>query len=60
MNAPLIGRRQVYPVLLPFPIWRYGPLYGRLDGRYIRDGWWPDPYGVREVESGRPDREESR
>jgi hypothetical protein len=45
----LIGKRLVYPVLLPFPIWRFGPLYGRLDGRYIGDGWWPDRYGIREV-----------
>jgi hypothetical protein len=49
-DPPLIGKRQIYPVLLPFPIWRYGSIYGRLDGRYIRDGWWPDPYAAREVE----------
>lgn len=46
----MIGKRQVYPVLLPFPIWRYGERYGNLDGHFVRMGWWPDRFGVREVE----------
>jgi hypothetical protein len=29
-----------------FPIWRYGPIYSKLDGRYVRDGWYPDRYGT--------------
>lgn len=44
----MIGRRQIYPVLLPFPIWRYGAIYD-FDGRYVRDGWFPSRYSEREV-----------
>lgn len=45
----MIGKRQVYPVLSPFPVWRYGALYDFLDGHYIGEGWWPDRYLIREV-----------
>ena len=46
----MIGARYIYPVLRPFPVWRYGPRYSLLDGRYIGDGWYADKFAVREVE----------
>jgi hypothetical protein len=45
----MIGARAIVPYLRLFPIWRYGPIYDRLDGRYLRDGWYPDRFGRREV-----------
>lgn len=41
-GKPLTGPRRVYPVLLPFPIWRYGRLH-------IGYGWYPDWYETREI-----------
>ena len=44
-----VGAREVYPVLRLFPIWRYGPLYSKLDGRYVRHGWKPDRFEIRTI-----------
>lgn len=45
----MIGARYLVPYLRPFPIWKYGPIYDALDGRYLRDGWYPERFGQREV-----------
>jgi hypothetical protein len=47
----MIGARYLVPYVRLFPIWRYGPIYGRLDGLYVRDGWHPDWYGEWEFSS---------
>lgn len=49
----MIGARQLVPYLRLFPIWHYGPIYSLLDGRYVRHGWKPDRFGVRERPSCR-------
>jgi hypothetical protein len=49
MAEPFIGARYLEPYLRPFPVWRYGPICDKLDGRYLRDGWYPDRFGAREV-----------
>ena len=46
----MIGRRRLVPYLRLFPIWRFGPLYDRLDGRRVGVGWSPDWFGTWEVE----------
>jgi hypothetical protein len=46
--VPSMSGKMYYPVLLPFPIWHYGPIYD-FDNRYVRDGWHPVIYGQREV-----------
>lgn len=44
-----IGKRTVVPVLRPFPVWRFGAIYGRLTGDYLGEGWWPDWFATVEV-----------
>jgi hypothetical protein len=45
----LVGARYLVPYVRLFPIWRYGPIYSKLDGRYVRHGWRPDCYGTWEI-----------
>jgi hypothetical protein len=42
----MIAARYKVPVLNLFPIWRYGPITD-FDGRYVRDGWYPDRFSDR-------------
>jgi hypothetical protein len=48
--ATLIGRRALVPFLREVPIWRFGPIYDRISGEYVRDGWYQDRYGEWEVD----------
>lgn len=41
-----IGKYQLTPYLRIFPIWKHGPIYDPIDGRYVRDGWYPERYGT--------------
>jgi hypothetical protein len=50
MKERMIGARRVYPVLRPFPIWRFGEIYDKITGHFVRHGWVPDRFDVREVE----------
>lgn len=37
------------PYVRPFRLWKWGPRYALLDGRYVDDGWKLDRYGRREI-----------
>jgi hypothetical protein len=41
----MIGKDYVVPYHRVFPIWTFGPIYDAIDGRYVRDGWYPERYG---------------
>jgi hypothetical protein len=42
----MIGARYKVPVLNLFWIWKHGPIVD-FDGRYVRDGWYPERFGTR-------------
>jgi hypothetical protein len=48
--------RYLRPYVRLFPIWRHGARYGRLDGRRIADGWYPERYGEWEVSRDEAER----
>lgn len=45
LGKELIGHTYHVPYRRLFPIWRYGLIYSKLDGRHVRDGWQPDWWG---------------
>jgi hypothetical protein len=45
----MIARRQVYPVLRLFPIWKYGERYVELGSARVEPGWYLDWFEIREL-----------